>query len=79
VIKEFLVHYHQARPHQGLGRPSGSSCAGLVKCGCQDDCQTSVGMGLSQRSAGLNELGNLVRLEGIEPPALRSGAARSVR
>ena len=20
VIKEFLVHYHQARPHQGLGQ-----------------------------------------------------------
>ena len=28
---------------------------------------------------GVRELSQMVRLEGIEPPALRSGAARSVR
>ena len=47
--------------------------------GCQDGCQTEPDDGHAPMARRDLRSNRMVRPEGIEPPALRSGAARSVR
>lgn len=47
--------------------------------GCQDGCQVRPEDACQAHGGASFEINRVVRPEGIEPPALRSGAARSVR